>query len=474
MTPDVDVSGEVRLVETLPDEWAVDADGNTVGWGPAVDSRVRLGLDLRGEDVRAGLESDLLTGQIAGATWDLGADERGRHRLDAWTLAGVAPRKAFVGARLPWFDVEAGLQTSHWGLGILANDGASDPLFGRTDFGDRVLRLRLATQPFARRGERPQLYTGVGGGRGGGGGRAGGGGGGGAYQGVAALLYVTDLERTGGRVAPRRLGVYGVVRDQTTRDDRTLRVGVIDAYGEWTAPGGGAWLTVAGEAATLLGRTDASRTYTEPGGVRVRQLGAAGRAVLESADGRAAAHLRGAYASGDRSTDDGVVSDFRFDRDFDVGMVLFDEVLGAIDLAAHRLATDPDVAAVPPDGVDTLIAEGAVHGAAALQPAVVVLPRPWLELKLGAVAAWSTSPIAHPFYAFRNGGAPTNHLERPAPGRYLGTELDWGVGVPDSATASWRVHPSLGIQGGHAWLSTSLSGEVDRVDHLLVQGRVRW
>ncbi|MEQ1503065.1 MAG: hypothetical protein ABMB14_12585 [Myxococcota bacterium] len=153
----VDPSVDLRAIGSVVEPFAVDADGTTLAWGPAIDTRIRLGLGLAQDPVRVGLGLDVMTGQLLGATWNLGAiDERGRAANDALTLAGVVPRHAFVGARLPWLDVQAGLDTSQWGLGMLANDGASDPLFGRTDFGDRVVRLRLATQPA---GEATPLYV---------------------------------------------------------------------------------------------------------------------------------------------------------------------------------------------------------------------------------------------------------------------------------------------------------------------------
>ena len=43
--------------------------------------------------------------------------------------------------------VELGLVSSAWGLGMVANDGRTDPLFGRADFGDRTLRLRATHMP---------------------------------------------------------------------------------------------------------------------------------------------------------------------------------------------------------------------------------------------------------------------------------------------------------------------------------------
>lgn len=496
------------MVGTSAEDWEVDAEGNTVGWGPALDTRLRASMDLVGGDsvdhllfdplidsltdeLRLGLELDVASGQLLGDPWDLPGDERGRDQLDALTLAGILPRRALVGAQLPIADVELGLTTSSWGLGMVANDGASDPLFGRTDFGDRVLRLRLATQPLARGGQRLPLIALAAfdrvvaddlarwdqGDR--------------AYQGIVALLWADDREEEDDRVEVRRAGVYGVLRDQRDDEGRHTQAGVMDLYGETTVALSTARLSLGAESAALLGQTDAARTYVAPDGLAIRQLGLAVRTRLSDRRDTIALHLRGALASGDGDPDDGVVSDFRFDRDYDVGMVLFDELLSSIDAGAHRLASDPARAAVPPEGVDTLLAEGALHQAMALQPAVVGRPWPWLKLKGGLVLARATAPISHPYYAFRSGGVPTNQAGLPTSGRSLGTEIDWGLTVssaragaaaprpepsspaPGAKPAPPRLVTELSLQGGHAWPSRWLS-PLSRVDHLLLVGQLRW
>jgi len=179
----------------------------------------------------------------------------------------------------------------------------------------------------------------------------------------------------------------------------------------------------------------------------------------------------GGGGGGDRTPEDDVLSDFRFDRDLNVGLVLFDEVLGTIDLQAVEAASDPEVSAVPTEGVENLAAEGAFRSAVALQPVVAAVPVHPLEVRLGAVFAWATGPISHPVQTFRNGGVPTNHLGDPATGRYMGTELDWALATVEPDTP---LRPSLELQGGHAWLSRSLSSGVRRVDHLLLAARLRW
>ena len=92
--------------------------------------------------------------------------------------------------------------------------------------------------------------------------------------------------------------------------------------------------------------------------------------------------------------------------------------------------------------------------------------------RLGCVFAWSTAPIAHPYYTFRNGGVPLSYAGNTPEGRYLGSEIDWAIGSrgPSSAREgdSARLYPTLLLQVGHAWPSLSYSGIVDRVDHVML------
>lgn len=470
--------GEVRALETLPTDFAVDGEGRTVGWGPALDTRLRGGAHWRSADGswRGEAELDVLSGQLAGATWALpGLDERGRAVRDAATLAGVTPRKLLLGGRFPWFDLEAGLTAASWGLGMVANDGATDPLFGRTDFGDRSLRVRLATAPFADAdgpGGRLPLYVLVAGDRVVADDLARWSQGDAAWQGIVATLYVDDLAADAdGRAGTRRAGAYGVVRSQRSADGDGLQAYVADGFGDWTFRPDGWSVRIGAEGALTSGQTDAARSYGSPDGVRIRQAGLTVRTALGR--GPVTFHLRGNWASGDSTTDDAVVTDFRFDRDLDVGMVLFDEYLSALGLGAWRQATDPARAAEPPDGVDLLVDEGAFHAATALQPAVVLHPAPWLEARLGTVAAWSTSPIGTAYESFVNGGVPSGP-GGPTRGRWLGAEIDWALATRDAAVPGWVVRPSVELQVGHAFPGSAIATTARRVDSLLLAARARW
>lgn len=456
--------GEWRMIESMPQPFVIDPDGRTPGWGPSLDHRFRFGLDAvetvrEGRtQLRLGFEADVLTGQVAGATWGLSdLDERRRHVLGLAEPGSVALRRLEGGIRTGAGDLQVGATMSHWGLGLVANDGAHDPWFGRVDFGDRVARVRFATAPL---GADVPLFVIVAGDRVLADEFARTSQGDDAYQGLLSVLWRTEAGEA---------GLYSARRVQTDADGYGLQVWVLDATASVRREVQGGDLRLAFEAATLLGSTDVLRTAQSAEGVAVRNGGAVG--MVEWLGERHGLLGKVAWASGDRTPDDDVYTAFRFDRDHNVGMVLFDEVQGATELAAIEQGQDPDRGAVSQPGLPNLATEGAFQSAFALQPAGVWAPLNFLELRAGAVFAWATGPISQPVQAALNGGAPTNPIGEPSDGRYLGTELDWAIGtrVPED----WSFRPQLQVQGGHGWTSEAWLGG-QRVDLLLVTGRLRW
>jgi hypothetical protein len=472
----VSFAGEYRLQGTLLSDFPIDAEGHTLGQPGVADQRLRAGFGLTFGRFRVGTEWDLFTGQLFGAMWQVPCtlDERNRHTHTVLTPRGFVPRKASFGFDWPALSIEAGLVTSHWGLGLMANDGDHDPMFGRNDFGDRVVRLRVTGKPlYAASGhaqrdflfltaafdwviaddiariDRQQL----------------------ALQGILSLLYADPGDR--------RLGIYAVYRGQReTTEDRFTRAIALDLFGQMPlalSPSG--WgLMMAGEGAMIAGTTDRSTSYESPDQLAVVSGGAAAVFTVHAPDKRLQVHLRSGVASGDPEPDDGVTRDFTFDRDFDAGMVLFDQVMGGIDGATWALLDDP-TASPPPDGVDAMINEGAVRRAAFVQPVVQGAPLGWLDLKLGVMFASGTVDFAQPYYSFRAGGIPTNHHDVPTDGRYLGTEIDWAVTVHTSIKPAVDGAPeaSFLLQGGHLALGPALQGAGPGAIHqLMMTGRFRW
>ena len=147
----LEFAGEYRFQGTMFTDIPVTADGVGIDQPYVADQRLRGRFDISGRHFRVGTEWDLFSGQMFGPTWGIpgDVDERNRHARTIFQRDGFVPRRAAATFSWPAFTLEMGLVTSHWGLGMLANDGAHAPLFGRNDFGARVVRLsRGALGPF--------------------------------------------------------------------------------------------------------------------------------------------------------------------------------------------------------------------------------------------------------------------------------------------------------------------------------------
>jgi hypothetical protein len=353
-----------------------------------------------------------------------------------------------------------------WGLGLLANGGDRNTLFGRVDGGDRMVRIRLTTAPLYRGGQRLPLFFTVGfdhvieddtaklslGQK--------------AYHVLASVL----LRGSSGH----RLGAFFTWRTQTepTEAPRPTSVGVLDLYGKLPLPvANTGWTSeLEVEGVVITGRTERVLTYADVTSTRVFSSAIAAELRFVHPDELVTAHLRTGYTSATGDPDAGQLQDFTLDRNYNVGLVLFDELMGATEAGTYALLEDPTLTGGPPDGADGLVTEGSVRRAAWLWPAVEVHPLGWFDVRAGYLAAWSTGPIAQPFYTARNGGTPTNHLNQETSGRFLGHEVQWGLGFGRGPrVATWPVRPRLWVEGGHAFASDNLGGGV----HTLVRGTLQ-
>ena len=392
---DGDLYGQTRFVASHLSDFAVDAEGTQLGQTAWFDARARVGATMPFFLGTLDTEWEINAPQLFGDMWTIPGIEDERQR-DARILQ-ILPRKLSITSQAGPYQVSAGLTTSHWGLGLLANDGAHPDWWGRSDFGDRVIRLRATRLPFSNKApHRAELFT----------------------TAAVDLVVSDDLGRLdAGQVAGQGIlsalwrhkdrgqwGAYMVLRHQRERDrSRQTTALAADAFaqlywdvGEWT-------LQTSAEAAVLLGNTNRATTYTSRSGQNVAQLGATGLMELQSPEKRFTARLRAAYGTGDGQPDNGVASNFLFDRDFSAGTVLFDQFKGGVEAASYQQLIDPDVSGQPPDGADALVTEGAFQSAVFVQPAIALSPIPWNQIRLGASLFWSTAPMSQPFYTYRAG-----------------------------------------------------------------------
>ncbi|MGH7297858.1 MAG: hypothetical protein ACRELB_23160, partial [Polyangiaceae bacterium] len=142
-----------------------------------------------------------LTGVILGdLAHDTTADQTPRDSYDGFS--NVQPRWLYVEWLTPVCLVRGGQQPSHWGMGIVANDGDHPSLFGDYRYGNIVEQILFATKPLGVKSPfvvalaanlvyRDNVAILANGDR--------------ALQGIAAAFY---------EQGPDMLGVYGVYRDQ--------------------------------------------------------------------------------------------------------------------------------------------------------------------------------------------------------------------------------------------------------------------
>ncbi|MCA9598347.1 MAG: hypothetical protein KC776_33775 [Myxococcales bacterium] len=365
----------------------------------------------------------------------------------------VKPRWLYLEYLSPIGLFRVGQQPSHWGMGLVANDGDHPTLFGDYSGGSIVERLLFATRPLGKdspfnvalagdlvfkdaNADLTDDET--------------------ALQGVLALFYQDKHDNM--------LGFYGVYRHQRRENsllarsfDETLKVWSLDSSGKFNAKIPGTQGHVFGEyeVSYLLGNTNYVRTVQQTRDNEredVRAFGAAVRlgAVTEKGEGddrwgNFVAALEWGWASGDADPNDGVSRRFRFDPNHNVGLILFDEVMNWKTARAASIAQDPELTQRPAPGTDLLASNGSVFGATYLNPTVVVRPVRELDLKFGAVLAQTTADFVDPVRVgtggvFENfdGGDPRSHD--------LGIELDTGFEYRHAL--DYEMTLELGAQGG--------------------------
>jgi hypothetical protein len=461
----VEVTGEARLIGSLPPDFVVDVDGNQTGQGFVLDSRLRPRIDYRRGGWTFAVEGDLFTGQVAGDTWDLEGESHRLHpeSIGVMDAGNFKLRRTSLRGRVGPVMVTAGLQTMHWGMGLVANDGAHQPFFGRSDYGDRQIRLRLGTKPV----ESLPLFVSVAGdvvveddmaiwteGQR-------------AYQGIGSVLY---------KPGDHKIGALFAYRDQTEADGVRKTQGFIaDVHTNLVFPLGAAGhkLVFEAEGAHLRGNTSRFSNVYNPEGLKLETYGVVSRLSASMPDDLAQLHLHGGWSSGDGDPDDDTLNDYSFDRDYGVGMLLFDQHQSAIEVALYNQLTDPGNSGQPPDGVDALVSEGSARRVTFVQPIIEAKALPWLSLKTGVLLAWSTGPVSQGFSTYRNGGVPVNHLGEPTSGYKLGTEIDWGLSVDGESFNTGPVHPIVDVQGAHLLPSENLGGG-DALSLIMLRTRFLW
>lgn len=397
-----------------------DADRTTSAIAP-LETRVRVSPEIHLGGLGLIAEADAATGAILGIpSVALVGDRQPVPQLRALEL-----RKLYLEYKWASGAFRVGQQTSQWGLGLLANDGSKDPEagdFGQQHYGNLTYRALLAARPlfgkggafrafevalaadlivrdnlaeFEPRGDR-------------------------AFQGVLALRFNKDPENN--------FGIYGVYRNQrnihSTDGGKATDVVVLDFAGRWQfMKRRNRDFKLGWEFVGITGTTTQARNENASI-LKVGQFGMALKSQYRV--GRTFIYLDGGYASGDQNSADDRVENFRFDRDYKVGLILFDQVMAYQSGRGGVRASDPALTGVAPEGVDLLGTAGSVTGAWYLFPRIKIAMADWLDAYGGPLFAFSTAKLADPFNSRIGGGTAVNPLGG-SPGMYLGTEVDLGV-----------------------------------------------
>jgi hypothetical protein len=150
--------------------------------------------------------------------------------------------------------------------------------------------------------------------------------------------------------------------------------------------------------------------------------------------------LEAGYARGDRDPGDGTARQLAMHPDFNVGLILFEELVRELTARAYG---PPLATAARPDGAVEMFSQGGVVNAKYVLPKLRYrLPAGESALVVGLLMAWADQ-LAEP-------GAPGVFAADRAASRRLGTELDGAL------RATLHEHVELSIEAGCLWYGDAL------------------
>ena len=430
------VPGEVRAFSTYVSSFPIDRDETESETGPYVDTRLELGLELTRASsccpwgFKAVYRHEFLVGTMVGRPELEG--EGLPHEERAWQKW----KEGFVEVSYQrWVRVAVGLQTNRWGLGLLANNTDHGAEFGSGRFSipvdaDQSLRVALTVLPFLQTNSSLKgLAFFVAGDRvwedanaryldddk--------------AYQGIGAIKWIHGKDTD--------IGAYMARRLQTDASGREVRVTAVDAAGQFRFDAGGGDLVGGAEVASVRGTTTRAPSFDYPRH-DVAQFGAAATAGFEMDD--AGAWVDFVYATGDQNPFDADQNAFYANKSFDLGLLMFEELVAYQTGRSVHTASDPNYIGIPPEDVEQLASRGRITNAIVVSPRASYRPIKWLETYGRPIFAWTSVPWTDPFNTNINGGAQRNALNAD-PGRYYGTEVDLGV-------RAYHANSAFDLMGG--------------------------
>ncbi|NOZ01171.1 MAG: hypothetical protein GXP54_04700 [Deltaproteobacteria bacterium] len=341
--------------------------------------------------------------------------DKSRIEQDAFKADNIRLREAYLGFGGPFFGVKVGRQLSHWGLGILANNGREvEGDFGYRNFGDVVERVLVSIKPlqffthekwgqsfsinvagdyierdvFSNRGKGDT-----------------------AWQALASLHWQGQMGQAG--------FLYISRWQENDLGDKT-RAHILDLFLNLTMKAGDVALGVAGEWSGVYGHTEMPRNMAYPDGVDISASAMTARASLTHKWFNVV--LEVGRASGDQDAFDDTFHSFTMNPDYRVGLLLFPEAAKAVSAVTAFNMADPTYSGAPTRGFNGVVTNGGVTNA------IYAFPRitgtfPHLDISLGVLVARAEVPLVDPFQAALLGGAAIGPRGGPAT-RDLGYEVD--------------------------------------------------
>lgn len=435
------------------EEYPLDRDGTELGKTFFILPEFRIGARFENIEpygpvrLLAEYEHDLATGTAHGAPEIAGAEFPNGEKWNAQL------RKAYLRLDIGrYLALAGGYMTSHWGLGILANDGAhgwepGSTRFSDPRFGDRVIRAWIGSQSLTDHGIVVRL----------------------AYDDVQnddILRPGDDAEQfiVSARVGdsrPTQAGIYIVYREQDSDQNRGFDAWVVDlmATTQHRIDSIGV-LTLAAEGAVITGDTNLGPSPDVPR-QDLLQFGATVRASLARERWGTVVSLL--YASGDEDIDDDERNAFQIDPNYEFGLLLYRQVIAAQTGRGVATASDPDLIGRPPPDIDRLATGGAPTNTIAIFPAGWFRPHRQLEVYGGPLFAFAEVDYVDPFNTRIAGGAHRNPLDG-KPGTFWGIELDIGMRSRMNVAGTLLT---IGLEGGVLFPGSALrepgGGEMQNV-----------
>ena len=263
-----------------------------------------------------------------------------------------------------------------------------------------------------------------------------------AWQVLAALVYDPSPDSRAGLYVTRRIQSYAA-------NGGDLHVWTFDFHARTLFPLGsfGGILSLEAEGVEIWGGTSHGANLNSlVTNAKVAQQGAAARALVSR--GPVEAEIEGGYASGDANPFDGASTGFQFNRDYKVGMVLFDEVLLFQSQNAARRIADPRLSGRPPVGIDLLPTEGAVTNALYLKPTLRYSPPVFgnrFRLVGSVLFARAAQLPTDPFQSYVS--STQLNVFGANPGRDYGVEIDGAIAYRTRLADPFGLE--IGLQAGH-------------------------